>query len=141
MTGRVVAAVMVLLLAVGCAPVSGGPEVSAAVEGASGSEYDTFSLIAHAVAEGRIDYSTGMLYRVYAQYDPMSLPDEFQSDAIGMTGAPIISEIERNWYRILPEHRAEISQYIEPILDLDDSKTQLDSVTPERLDQERNRID
>ena len=141
MTGKLVVAVMVFLLAVGCTPMPGGSAGSAAVVGASESESDTFSLIAHAVAEGRIDYSTGVLYRVYAQYDPMSLPDEFRSDTVGMMGAPIISEIERNWYRILPEHRAEISQYIEPLLDLDDSKTQLDSVTPERLDQERNRID
>ncbi len=135
MTGRLVILSAVLLFAAGCAPMPGGGEFAA------DSELGTFALINHAVAQGRIDYSTGMLYKIYAQYDPMSLPDEFRSDVIGMIGAPLATEIERNWHRILPEHRAEISQYIEHLLDIDDSETQLDDVTPDRLEQERNRID
>lgn len=136
MAHRLTTALVVLLLVAGCAPVPDG-----GADAAGDAELDTFSLINHAVAQGRIDYSTGMLYRIYAQYDPMSLPEEFQSDVIGMTGAPLVTEIERNWHRILPEHRAEISQYIEHLLDIDDSETQLDDVTPDRLDQERNRLD
>ncbi len=135
MTRWLVIAIAALFLAVGCAPVPEGGDP------ATDGEFGTFSLIDHAVAQGRIDYSTGMLYKIYAQYDPMSLPEEYQSDAIGMVGAPLVTEIERNWHRILPEHRAEISQYIEHLLDIDDSETQLDDVTPDRLDQERNRID
>jgi len=136
MAQRTIVAIAVLLLAVGCAPVSDGG-ADAAVD----AEYDTFRLIDQAVAQGRIDYSTGLLYKIYAQYDPMSLPDEFQSDVIGMTGAPLIGEIERNWHRIMPEHRAEISQYVEHLLDIDDTETQLDDVTPDRLEQERTRLD
>ncbi len=135
MTRRLLLPIAALLFTVGCAPMPGGGEPAA------DSELGTFALIDHAVAQGRIDYSTGMLYKIYAQYDTMSLPDEFQSDVIGMVGAPLATEIERNWHRILPEHRAEISQYIEHLLDIDDSETQLDDVTPDRLDQERNRLD
>ncbi len=135
MTRRLVILIAALLLAAGCAPMPEGGEPAA------DSELGTFALIDHAVAQGRIDYSTGMLYKIYAQHDPMSLPDEFQSDLIGMVGAPLETEIERNWHRILPEHRAEISQYIGHLLDMDDSETQLDDVTPDRLDQERNRLD
>jgi len=91
MTRRLVIAIVALFLAVGCAPVPEGDE--SVVDGKS----DTFSLIDHAVAQGRIDYSTGMLYKVYAQYDPMSLPEEYRSDAIGMVGTPLVTEIERNW--------------------------------------------
>jgi hypothetical protein len=127
-----------LLLCAGCAPIPGAGDTTGEP---GGPEVDTFTLIDTAVAQGRIDYSTGMLYKVYAQYDPVNLPDEYRSDAIGMVGAPLVTEIERNWHRILPEHRAEISQYIEHLLDLNDSDTQLDDVTPDRLDQERNRID
>ncbi len=136
---RFVILIAALILAAGCAPIPGGAADTATAT--SGTEFDTFSLIDYAVAQGRIDYSTGMLYKVYAQYDQMNLPDEYQSDAIGMVGAPLAAEIKRNWYRILPEHRAEISQYMEHLLDIDDSDTQLDDVTPDRLDQERNRID
>ena len=135
MAMRLMILIAAVLLAAGCAPMSDGREL------ATDAELDSFSLIDHAVAQGRIDYSTGMLYKVYAQYDPMSLPDEYRSDAIGMVGTPLVAEIERNWHRILPEHRIEISQYIEHLLDIDDSGTQLDDVTPDRLDQERNRID
>ncbi len=136
MDHRMLVALAVIVLVAGCAPV---PEVAS--DGSGEEQIDTFSLIEIAVAAGRLDYSTGMLYKVYAQYDPISLPDEYQSDVIGMVGAPLATEIERNWHRILPEHRAEISQYMEHVLDIDDEGTQLDDVTPDRLDQERNRID
>ena len=128
----------------GCAPKepdAGAADAAAPDRFARGEEaLSSFALIELAMSEGRIDYSEGMLYKTYALFDRMSLPPEYESDVPAKSGTAVILEIQRNWHRLLPEHRAEISQYIEPIGRQDDD-TSLDDVTPERLEDERQRID
>lgn len=133
------------LVLVGCAARTSELEtegVGAGVVAASGREQlDSLSLINMAVTAGDIDYSTGLLYKVYVMYDPMSLPAEFTSDTPAKCGTPLILEVQRNWDRLTPEHRAEIAQYIEPLHEASESDTQLDDVTPDRLDHERDSLE
>jgi hypothetical protein len=129
----------------GCAAKS--PGAGGQVLGGSGApvteaeKLDSLSLINLAVAAGRIDYSTGILYKVYVMYDPMSVPAEYRSDVPAKCGTPLILEVQRNWDRLTPEHRAEIAQYIEPLHEESDSDTQLDDVTPDRLNHERDSLE
>ena len=102
---------------------------------------DSIALIERAVSEGLLDYSTGLLYKVYAMFDSASLPPEYESDVPVKCGTPLIIEVQRNWNRILPEPRAEIGIYITPLTAPGESGTELDDVTPERLEYERNRLD
>jgi hypothetical protein len=116
--------------------------------GEAGGEYstdvgpmDSIALIEHAMTAGEIDYSTGMLYKIYALYDPTSLPFEYQSDVPLSGGGGVEAEVQRNWNRLSPEHQDEIGNYIEHLLDLEETDTGLDDVTPDRLEDERNRLD
>ena len=102
---------------------------------------DSVALIERDVGSGLLDYSTGILYKVYAMFDPMSLPAEYESDVPIKCGTPLIMEVQRNWHRILPEHRSEIETYITPLTEPGDADTELDDVTPDRLEHERNRLD
>ena len=102
---------------------------------------DSVTLIERDVSAGLIDYSTGILYKVYAMFDPMNLPAEYESDVPIKCGTPLIMEVQRNWHRILPEHRSEIETYITPIAEPGEPDTELDDVTPDRLEHERNRLD
>ncbi len=139
---KIVPVLLVAALALGCASETPPPE-----EGTAGStagyeidesRLDSIALINLAMSAGAIDYSTGTLYKVCAVYGPMSLPPEYESDAFGKSGTSLIMEVQRNWNRLTPEHREEISQYIEPIGQGDTSDTQLDDVTPDRLDDARD---
>jgi len=121
-------------------PPPAGQDVGALGPAADDS-LDSIALIEHAVAAGRIDYSTGVLYKVYAMFDPASLPPEFASDVPAKCGTPLILEVQRNWQRLHPEHRAEIEVYIQPIADPQDAGTDLDDVTRDRLDHDQNRLD
>ncbi len=130
----------------GCAPPAGiehPPGVQTAGHGPPGelAEFDTYSLISLAVAEGEIGYSTGLLYKVYAMYEPLSLPPEYRSEIPGKCGTPLIDEVQRNWGRLTPADKTEISQYIKPIGERDSDNTQLDDVTPNQLERERTAID
>ncbi len=130
----------------GCAPstvAENPPGVLMAGDGPSGelAEFDTYSLISLAVAEGEIGYSTGLLYKVYAMYEPLSLPPEYRSEVPGKCGTPLIDEVQRNWRRLTPADKAEISQYIKPIGERGFDDTQLDDVTPDQLERERTAID
>jgi len=112
---------------------------------AGGSDSDepslsSLSLIDIAMNEGRIDYSTGMLYKTFSLFDPMSLPPEYESSVPSKGGTAVILEVQRNWNRLAPDDRAEIGLYIEPIGQQDD-ETSLDDVTPDRLEHERTRLD
>ncbi len=140
----VVSACLVVLLALaslasalGCAG-GGVPGSGYAVED---TRLDSIGLIDLAVKAGRLDYSTGMLYKVYAVYDPMSLPSEYSSDVPLRGASSLVAEVQRNWNRLTPEHQAEIQAYIQPTSDQGRNDTGLDDVTPDRLDHERNRID
>ncbi len=135
--------IMCAVVVAGCAPstvAESTPDVPTTESGSAG-EFDTFSLISFAFAEGRIDYSTSLLYKVYAMFDPLSLPSEYKSEVLGKCGTPLIIEVQRNWGRLTSADKAEISQYIEPIGERDSDETQLDDVTPDRLDHERTAID
>ncbi len=130
----------------GCAPstiAENPPGVLMAGDSQPGglTELDTYSLISLAVTEGEIGYSTGLLYKVYAMYDPLSLPSEYRSEVPGKCGTPLIDEVQRNWGRLTPADKAEISQYIKPIGERDFGGTQLDDVTPDQLERERTAID
>ncbi len=127
-----------LATSLGCA---GGSASSGAGYVAEDTRLDSIGLIDMAVKAGRLDYSTGMLYKVYAVYDPMSLPSEYESDVPLRGAASLVSEVQRNWNRLTPEHRAEIKAYVQPVSDPERNDTGLDDVTPDRLDHERNRID
>jgi hypothetical protein len=124
----------------GCAttgPPVGGPTARPA--GDRG-ELDSVALIDQAFAAGDIDYTTSLLYKVYAMFDPMNLPAEFASDVPAKCGTPLIQEVQRNWHRFTPEERAEIGIYIQPIGNPDEPiDTDLDDVTKDHLDSERER--
>ncbi len=141
----VLAALLCVALLSGCATEMPVPEEETAVLDsgvlAGDERLSSLSLIETAMSTGRLDYSTGILYKVYAMFEPMSLPPEYESDVQGKCGTPLIIEVQRNWSRLTPEHRAEISQYIEPLIEMDDGENQLDDVTPDRLDHERERLD
>jgi hypothetical protein len=144
-TGLLCAAAALLALAAlalaGCA--GGGAPSGDAASGYSTDErpMDSIALIDRAVGEGLLDYSTGMLYKVYAVFEPMSLPQEYRSDGPLTARASLVSEVQRNWNQLSPEDRAEIENYIEPPGEMDRTDTELDDVTPDRLEDERNRID
>nr|CAI78473.1 hypothetical protein [uncultured Latescibacterota bacterium] len=101
----------------------------------------SMALIDAAVRSGSLEYSTGLLYKVYVMFEPGSLPPEFASEVPSKCGTPLISEVQRNWNLISQDDRAEISRYIEPIGVPGDSDTQLDDVTPDRLENEREKLD
>jgi hypothetical protein len=102
---------------------------------------DSLTLIDNAVSVGRLDYSTGLLYKVYVMFDPESLPAEYRSDVPSKCGTPLIQEVQRNWNVLTVEHRSEISQYIQPVTAVDRTDTQLDEVSRDRLDGEREKLD
>jgi hypothetical protein len=135
-----VAATLAALLLAGCAmehpPAGGG-----ATELTGDRGLDSFALIDQAMASGKLDYSTGMLYKVYAMFDPADLPAEYQSDVPAKCGVSLIEEVQRNWNRLTPEARAEIGAYIQPVSSPSGTDTELDDVTPDRLEHERNRLD
>jgi len=127
----------------GCGGSSPGVE-SAQGEQTSPTDRETLSsceLVELAVRQGRLDYGTGLLYKVYSIYEPMSLPEEFQSDTPAKCGTPIIVEVQRNWQRLSPEQRAEIERYVDPLLGDDDEGTDLDDVGPERPEHGRGGVD
>ncbi|MEA3408906.1 MAG: hypothetical protein U9Q95_01005 [Candidatus Eisenbacteria bacterium] len=101
----------------------------------------SLELIEVAVRSGILEYSTGLLYKVYTMFDPSSLPPEYESAVPSKCGTPLISEVQRNWNMLSPDDRAEISQYIEPIGMPGETGTQLDDVTPDRLNHEREKLD
>ena len=100
----------------------------------------SLDLVDAAVRSGALEYSTGLLYKVYAMFEPHSLPPEYESDVPSKCGTPLILEVQRNWNLLSPDDRAEISQYIEPIGMPGETNTQLDDVTPDRLDHEREKL-
>ena len=101
----------------------------------------SLELIDAAVRSGVLEYSTGLLYKVYVMFEPDSLPPEYESDVPAKCGTPLIHEVQRNWNQLSPDDRAEISHYIEPIGMPGETRTQLDDVTPDRLDHEREKLD
>ena len=133
------------LFAAGCScslpavePISGESQVAYSTDERPMSSLE---LIEVAVRSGALEYSTGLLYKVYAMFEPDSLPPEFVSDVPSKCGTPLILEVQRNWNMLSPDDRAEISRYIEPIGMPGEIGTQLDDVTPDRLDHEREKLD
>lgn len=139
---------LVLLLAAltlaGCAgqstPHAGSGDLRSSPVG-EGGELGSCALIELAVSQGRLDYGTGLLYKVLSVHDPASLPEEFQSDAPSKCGTPIAVEVERNWHRLSPGQRAEIELYIEPLRDQDETGTDLDDIGPDRPEHGRGGVD
>lgn len=142
---RIILAVTIAALAAaatGCSTAPPpAPENVTPVSPTDEGRLDSIALIDRAVNTGLLDYSTGILYKVYVMFDSASVPPEYQSDVPAKCGTPLIMEVQRNWQRILPEHRSEIEIYIAPIGEIDDTDTELDDVTPDRLEHERNRLD
>jgi hypothetical protein len=140
----VLAASALALLLAGCAPQAPVTDGAEPTYPTDERPLDSIALIDQAFASGDIDYTTSLLYKVYAMFDPMSLPPEFESDLPAKCGTPLVLEVQRNWHRFTPEERAEIGVYIRPIGDPDDpTGTDLDDVPRDRRDQERelDRID
>lgn len=98
----------------------------------------SIELIDAAVTSGMLDYSTGLLYKVYVMFSPEDLPADYASDVPAKCGTPLILEVQRNWNMLTPDDRAEISQYVQPLDGPGDDETQLDDVTPGRLDHDRD---
>lgn len=111
-------AALVVFVSAGCAGErpsrEPGPVGSAAESASEGEPRDSISLIDAALKAGAIDYSTGLLYKVYAVFEPMSLPSEFRSSVPAKCGTALILEVQRSWDRLDPDDRAEISQHVEP---------------------------
>ncbi|MFH1690438.1 MAG: hypothetical protein ABIE42_09405 [Candidatus Eisenbacteria bacterium] len=101
----------------------------------------SLDLIDAAVRSGALEYSTGLLYKVYTMFEPESIPPEFASDVPAKCGTPLISEVQRNWNLLSQDVQAEVGRYIEPIGMPGETDTQLDDVTPDRLDNEREKLD
>lgn len=142
---RVVACALLfgLLLASGCAgpPPGDGPATERPLLPTAERPLDSVALIDNAVRAGRLDYTTGLLYKIYVMHEPQSLPQEYQSDVPAKCGTALIQEVQRSWNLLTPEQRAEISQYVQPVGELHNADTQLDDVSPERLESEREKID
>jgi hypothetical protein len=136
----VLAAMAVAMIMAGCA-TTGSPRDDLTVPPAGErGDLDSVALIDQAFAAGNIDYTTSLLYKVYAMFDPTSLPAEFASDVPAKCGTPLIQEVQRNWHRFTPEEQAEIGVYIQPIRNPDEPvDTDLDDVTKDHLDSERER--
>ncbi len=144
-TTRTLIALAAIALSLGCAAET-PPPGEETVEGATPapideSRLDSIALIDAAMAAGDVDYSTAMLYKVYVMFDPMSVPPEYESNVLAKCGTPLIMEVQRNWNRLTPEDRAEISQYIEPLEEPGSADTQLDDVTPDRVSNDRDSLD
>jgi hypothetical protein len=142
--------VLVLLLAAaavlfGCAARKPAEEITPAASDVTSTvgerPLDSLALIDQAVRAGRIDYSTGLLYKVYVMFEPESLPLDYKSQIPAKCGTPLIEEVQRNWDRLTPEQRAEIQVYIQPVKDPRVPDTQLDDVTRDRLDHEQEKLD
>jgi hypothetical protein len=131
-----------LLMSPGCAPAvpDAEPVADEVAYPTDERPRSSLELIEAAVTAGALEYSTGMLYKIYVMFEPESLPLEYRSDVPSKCGTPIISEVQRNWNLLSPDDRAEIGRYVQPI-GLPDDGTQLDDVTPERLDAEREKLD
>jgi hypothetical protein len=142
---RAAACVLLLgvLLASGCAGPrpDAEPVTERSALPADDRPLDSVALIDNAVRVGRLDYSTGLLYKIYVMFEPASLPQEYESEVPSKCGTPLIQEVQRNWNLLTPEQRTEISQYVQPVGEPDKTDTQLDDVTPERLDGERDKLD
>jgi len=137
-------AVPILLMALaGCASTASDGDVAGGETAYPTDErpMSSMELIEADVTAGVLEYSTAMLYKVYVMFEPESLPPEYQSDVPSKCGTPVISEVQRNWNMLSPDDRAEIAQYIEPVGMPGDDDTQLDDVTPDRLDHEREKLD
>ena len=124
----------VVPLVLGCAAGAGGVSDEAAER-----EYPTderpmssVELIDAAVSSGALDYSTGLLYKVYVMFSPTLLPSEFQSDVPSKSGASLVSEVRRNWNLLDPADRAEISNYIQPPGEPGDEDGRPLDMTPDR---------
>lgn len=131
-----------LVLASGCAaPPGAEPVMETPVLPMAERPLDSIALIDNAVRAGRLDYSTGLLYKVYVMYEPASLPQEYESEVPSKCGTPLIQEVQRNWNLLTPEQRTEISQYVQPVGETDKTNTQLDDVSPDRLENEREKLD
>ena len=135
------AAVVALVAAAGCSCSVPPPDGERTGYSTDEPPQSSVELINAAVMEGQLDYSTSLLYKVYVMYDPDSLPPEYQSDVPSRCGTPLIDEVRRNWNVVDLNDRAEIAQYIQPIGEPGPTETQLDDVTPDRLDHERNSLD
>jgi hypothetical protein len=125
----------------GCAASTAGDEE--VVEGYPTDEQprSSIELIDTAVTSGMLDYSTGLLYKVYVMFSPEDLPAEYRSDVPSKCGTPVILEVQRNWGALSPPDRVEISQYVQPPGDPDETGTQLDDVTSDRRDRDRDELD
>lgn len=125
----------------GCAASSAGDENVGEVYPTDERPMSSIELISTAVTSGMLDYSTGLLYKIYVMFSPENLPVEYQSDVPSKCGTPIILEVQRNWGALSPSDRAEISQYVQPPGDPDETGTQLDGVPSDRRDRDRDDLD
>jgi hypothetical protein len=132
-----------LVLASGCAgpPPGDEPAADRSLLPTADRPLDSVALIDNAVGAGRLDYSTGLLYKIYVMFEPASLPQEYQSEVPAKCGTPLIQEVQRSWNLLTTEQRTEISQYVQPVGETDKTNTQLDDVSPDRMDGERDKLD
>jgi len=130
-------------LSAGCASQPAVEEPTSAEAGVAQLDrpLDSLALIDTAVRAGRLDRSTGLLYKVYVMFEPESLPQEYRSEVPSKCGTPLVSEVQRDWNQLTPEHRLEISQYIQPVTDVEKTDTQLDDVSRDRLDSDRESLE
>jgi hypothetical protein len=76
-------------------------------------------LINGAYEQNIINFDTRALYLTYSIYNAGALPPEYQSKVPMKDATSIILEIQRNWDKLSPTTREEISQYIQPLEKID----------------------
>ncbi len=72
----------------------------------------SLALIEEAVEQGRLDYETALLYKVYTIFAPDRLPPEFQSDTPSRSATLVFAEVLGNWDTLSPQTRALLTEFV-----------------------------
>ena len=134
---------LALVLASGCAAPAPDPEpvVDRPVSPTAERPMDSVALIDGAVRGGRLDYSDRSSLQGLRDVRTVEPPPGVSERRALKCGTALIQEVQRNWHVLTTEQRNEISPYIQPVGDPDKTDTQLDAVSPDRMESERDKID
>jgi hypothetical protein len=72
----------------------------------------TRNLIAQALADGRIDYATSLVYRMWALFLDAQLPPEYDGRGLGAEDTTLFPEIHRHWDTLPLSAQAALQPYL-----------------------------